>query len=151
MSSEWTPDLMLNDDLLDTQHADIFRCLANLSDALGGPAEPLEKALADLSDSLVTHLAAEEQLMADVMYPERARHKSAHELFMADFLQMRETLRDEGVTPAVDDWVRRRIPEWLRFHISVNDFPLGVYLARRRGAVSAGAARTLRSGSNRPS
>lgn len=132
MTSEWTPDLTLNHELLDAQHADVFRCLAHLADVLGGPPEERERALAALTDSLVTHLAAEEQLMIDALYPERARHKSAHELFMADFLQMREALRTDGVTPAVNDWVRRRIPEWLRFHISVNDFPLGVYLARRR-------------------
>jgi hemerythrin-like metal-binding protein len=150
MSTEWTQDLTLNHEMLDGQHADIFRCLAALADALTGPRDGLERALADLSDSLVTHLAAEEQLMADVLYPERARHKSAHELFMADFLQMRESLREEGPTPAVEDWVRRRIPEWLRFHISVNDFPLGVYLARRRGQPGA-AAPAARAGSNRPS
>ena len=150
MSSEWTPDLTLNHELLDTQHADLFRCLAQLADCLSGPREAMEKALSELSDSLVTHFASEEQLMAEVLYPERARHKSAHELFMADYLQMREMLRDEGVTPAVDDWVRRRLPEWLRFHISVNDFPLGVFLARRRTQPASGA-RAARSGSNRPS
>jgi hemerythrin len=150
MASEWTADLKLNHEMLDTQHSDIFRCLANLADALAGPRDAMEKALAELSDSLVTHLAAEEQLMGEVLYPERARHKSAHELFMADFLQMRETLREEGLTPQVDDWVRRRLPEWLRFHISVNDFPLGVYLARRRGPPSAGA-HAARSGPNGPS
>ena len=143
MSSEWTPELTLNHELLDAQHAEIFRCLAALADALSGPKDALEPALTALSDALVTHLAAEEQLMADVLYPERARHKSAHELFMADFLQMRETLREEGASPAVDDWVRRRIPEWLRFHISVNDFPLGVFLARRRGQPGAGARSSL--------
>ena len=136
--SEWTPDLKLNHQLLDDQHAEVFRCLAALADALGGPRDALEQALAELSDALVTHLAAEERLMADVLYPERARHKSAHELFMADFGQMRQMLREDGPTPAVEDWVRRRIPEWLRFHISVNDFPLGVYLARRRGQQAGG-------------
>ncbi len=150
MASEWTPDLTLNHEMLDRQHADIFRCLADLSDALAGPRDAIDRSLGELSDSLVTHLAAEEQLMAEVLYPERARHKSAHELFMADFLQMRETLREEGVTPAVDDWIRRRIPEWLRFHISVNDFPLGVYLARRRSQ-GAPAARAARTGHHRPS
>jgi hemerythrin len=150
MASEWTPDLTLNHEMLDAQHADLFRCLSELADALQGPREAIERALAALSDSLVTHLAAEEQLMTEVLYPERARHKSAHELFMADFLQMRETLREEGVTPAVDDWIRRRIPEWLRFHISVNDFPLGVYLARRR-TPGAPAARPARTGHHRPS
>jgi hemerythrin-like metal-binding protein len=140
--AEPTPDLILNHQLLDAQHAEVFQRLASLSDVLTGPREGIEPALAALADSLVTHLASEEQLMLDAAYPERTRHKSAHELFMADFLQMRQTLRDEGPTPAVIDWVQRRIPEWLRFHISVNDFPLAVYLARRRIQPSApGASR----------
>jgi hemerythrin-like metal-binding protein len=150
MSSEWTPDLKINHELLDTQHADLFRSFAHLADCLPGAADGIEKALSELSDLLVTHFATEEQIMGEVLYPERARHKSAHELFMADFLQLRELLRDEGVTAGVDDWVRRRLPEWLRFHISVNDFPLGVYLARRR-AQPGGGARPVQAGSNRPS
>ena len=144
-----TADLVLNHELLDAQHAEVFRRLAALSDALAGPREGIEAALAALADSLVTHLASEEQIMDEALYPERLRHKSAHELFMADFLQMRQTLRDEGATPVVADWIRRRIPEWLRFHISVNDFPLAVYLARRRDQPpGAGASRA---GGRRPS
>jgi hemerythrin-like metal-binding protein len=140
--SEPTPELILKHELLDAQHGEVFRRLANLSDALAGPREGLEPALAALADALVTHLASEEQLMLDAGYPERTRHKSAHELFMADFLQMRQTLRDEGPTPGIVDWIQRRIPEWLRFHISVNDFPLAVFLARRRAQPPApGASR----------
>jgi len=129
---DWTAELTLNHEILDGQHAEIFRRLAAVAEVLEGPHAQIEDALAALADSLVTHLATEEQLMDDALYPERGRHKSAHELFMADFLQMRATLRDEGATPAVVDWVTRRIPEWLKFHISVNDYPLGLYLARRR-------------------
>jgi hemerythrin len=129
---DWTADLKLNHEILDGQHADIFRRIAAVAEALDGPRDAIEDALAALADSLVTHLATEEQLMDDALYPERGRHKSAHELFMADFLQMRSALRDEGPTQAVVDWVTRRIPEWLKFHISVNDHPLGLYLARRR-------------------
>jgi len=129
---DWTAELTLNHEILDGQHAEIFRRLAAVAEVLEGTRAQIEDALAALADSLVTHLATEEQLMDDALYPERGRHKSAHELFMADFLQMRATLRDEGPTPAVVDWVTRRIPEWLKFHISVNDYPLGLYLARRR-------------------
>jgi hemerythrin-like metal-binding protein len=131
-----SPELLLNHELLDGQHAEIFRLVDALARALDGPRGGIEPAAAALSDALVTHLATEEQLMDDTLYPERARHRSAHELFMADFLQMRESLREEGPSPSTREWVTRRIPEWLRFHISVNDFPLGVYLGRRaeRGA-----------------
>jgi hemerythrin len=146
---DWSTELTLKHEVLDAQHAELFRLLDALSAILEGPSGPIEIALAALSDSFVTHLATEEQIMDDALYPERARHKSAHELFMADFLQMRRALREDGATPAVVDWVTRRIPEWLRFHISVNDYPLGLYLARRRA--QPGGGRPARDGNRRPS
>lgn len=134
MSTEWTPELTLNFELLDAQHVQLFRRLEETAAALGGPREPLDAAVAAFADALMEHLASEEQLMDDSAYPERVRHKSAHELFVADFEQMRAELRASGPTPALADWVRRRIPEWLRFHIRVNDVPLAAWLARRAAA-----------------
>jgi len=143
------PELLLNNELLDGQHAEIFRCLDALAKAFDGAAAEVEPAIAALADALVTHLATEERIMDDALYPERARHRSAHELFMADFLQLRATLREDGPTPEAREWVLRRIPEWLRFHITVNDFPLGVYLARR---IAKGIAnRPATDGGRRPS
>jgi hemerythrin len=130
--AEWTPELTLNHDLLDDQHVEIFRRVAAAVAALDGPRAALDAAVAALADALVTHLSSEERVMQETLYPERARHRSAHELFMADFVQLREELRTLGPTPAVADGLRRRVPEWLRFHIRVNDLPLGAYLSRRR-------------------
>jgi hemerythrin-like metal-binding protein len=143
------PDLLLNHELLDDQHAEIFRRLGALARALDGPSAEIEPAAAALADALVTHLATEERIMDDALYPERARHRSAHELFMADFLRFRAALREEGPTAEAREWVVRRIPEWLRFHISVNDFPLGVYLARRAAKGITGHPAT--DGGRRPS
>ena len=143
------PDVLLNHPLLDEQHAEVFRRIDALGDALRGPPEDVEPAASALADALVTHLATEERIMDDTLYPERSRHRSAHELFMADFLQFRNRLRDEGPTADARDWATRRIPEWLRFHISVNDFPLGVYLARL--AAKGITARLATDGRRRPS
>jgi hemerythrin-like metal-binding protein len=144
-----SPELLLNDELLDSQHAEIFRCVDALARALDGPRGGIEPAAAALADTLVTHLATEERIMDETLYPERVRHRSAHELFMADFLQFREALRAEGPTQETREWATRRIPEWLRFHISVNDFPLGVYLARR--GAQGERARPSQGGGRRPS
>lgn len=132
MPVDWSPELTLNDELLDTQHVDLFRKLEAAAGAIDGPRETLDATLAAFADGLMAHLAEEERLMDEALYPERIRHKSAHELFVADFERMRTELRASGPTPLVGDWVRRRIPEWLRFHIRVNDQPLVAWLLRRR-------------------
>jgi hemerythrin len=129
--ADWTPDLTLNHDLLDAQHVEIFRRLRHAAEVLDGAGAGVVAAVAALGDTLLTHLAAEERLMDEVLYPERIRHRSAHELFTADFLRMRDELERHGATPLVADWLRRRIPDWLRFHIRVNDLPFGAFLARR--------------------
>jgi hemerythrin len=147
--AEWTPELTLNNDLLDEQHVEIFRRLGLAARALDGPAAGVDAAVVALADALVTHLAAEERLMDEALYPERTRHRSAHELFMADFEQMRDELRRLGATPMVGEWIRRRIPEWLGFHIRVNDAPLGAFLARRRAG--GAPARAAKQGGHRPS
>ncbi|HEY6005228.1 MAG TPA: hemerythrin family protein [Anaeromyxobacter sp.] len=132
MAVDWTPELTINDELLDLQHVELFRRLEEAEDALKGPREALDAAVSVFADSLMTHIALEERVMDDLLYPERVRHKSAHELFVADFEQMRAELRAKGPTPAVGNWVRRRIPEWLKFHIRVNDQPFAAWLQRRR-------------------
>ncbi len=142
-------DRLLNHPGRDEQHEELFRLIDALGRAFAGPRGAPAPAAAALADSLVTHLATEERIMDDTLYPERVRHRSAHELFMADFLQFRARLREDGPTADARDWATRRIPEWLRFHISVNDYPLGVYLARRRDV--PGAPRSAPPGGRRPS
>ncbi|HUL60615.1 MAG TPA: hemerythrin family protein [Anaeromyxobacteraceae bacterium] len=130
--AEWSPELTLNHELLDEQHVGLFRRLEEAAVALdAGAAAAVRSAVAGFADALLEHLAAEEALMEETLYPERTRHKAAHELFTADLTQMRGELELHGPTPAVADWIRTRAPEWLRFHIRVNDLPFGAHLARR--------------------
>ncbi len=132
-STEWTRELAVDHDDLDRQHAVLFARLATVADLVERALRPeLERAVAALGDELFAHLAFEEALMEEARYPDRGRHKGAHELFVADFLQMRDELREQGPTPPVAEWLRVRIPEWLRFHIRVNDAPLAAFLAHRR-------------------
>jgi hemerythrin-like metal-binding protein len=132
MPTEWTPELLVHDDELDRQHVEIFDRLRDADAALDASREAAERSMATLVERVVEHLAAEERLMDETLYPDRTRHRAAHELFTADLLQLREELLALGPTPPVRDWLRRRVPEWFRFHIRVNDVPLAAYLARRR-------------------
>ncbi len=134
MGGEWSPELTLNNELLDAQHVDLFRKLDAAAAALDSPRDVLAEAVDAFADALVSHLAVEERLMDETLYPERVRHKSAHELFVADFEKLHAELVASGPTASVAEGLRRRVPEWLRFHTRVNDAPFGAYLARRRQA-----------------
>ncbi len=132
MSADLTADDLLDHPDLDRHHALLLARLGRVAGVLDRPRDEIDAAVSAFADELMAHLASEEALMEDTLYPERARHKSAHELFVADFLQMREELREKGPTPVVEEWIRTRIPDWLRFHIRVNDAPLAAHVARRR-------------------
>jgi hemerythrin-like metal-binding protein len=131
----WSPDLTLNHEELDRDHVELFRRLDVAGQALDRGPREVAAAISAFADVLLSHLAREEALMDEAGYPERTRHRSAHELFLADLAGARADLATPA--PAHDrdaaDWVRTRAPEWLRFHIRVNDAPLVAWLARRRG------------------
>ncbi len=150
MSADWTPELTVNHAQLDEEHLEIFRRLEIATRSLEGTRDGAERAVSTLADAIVENLASEERLMDETLYPDRSRHRTAHELFMADFATMRDELRERGPTPLVAVWLGTRLPEWLRFHIRVNDAPLAAHLARRRPS-EPGVARWRRTGTHRVS
>jgi hemerythrin len=127
-----TSELTSGYEEIDGQHRLLFdRLDAATRAALDDDPARTREALAALGDYLVSHFQAEESMMAESAYPERARHKSAHDIFMQDFAQLGQELRSAGLSPPIVTWIATRIPEWLKFHIQVNDIPLGRYLSSR--------------------
>ncbi len=127
---------------IDGQHRLLLRDLEEARVALERGSDAFRRALSALGDAYVSHFASEEALMAESGYPDRAKHKGAHDLFMQDFAQLGRELETLGVTPLVEHWVTKRLAEWTRFHIQVNDAPLGRYLATRRHRVQPGVGST---------
>ena len=130
----WTADLKLDHPELDRQHAGLFDLLEAAVAALeSGRAEPLAVAVAAFSDAMMRHAVSEEALMEESLYPERGRHRVAHEVFLADLQQLQAEVATRGASQLAGEWLRVRLPEWLRFHIAMNDLPLGRHLAQRPG------------------
>lgn len=141
----WSPELAVKHEELDRQHAELFRLLEQASAAYqaGGAAE-VTRALTAFTEIMMRHTATEEALMEESLFPDRGRHKTAHEVFLADLTQLAAELKSVGPTPQVGDWIRVRLPEWLRFHIAVNDARLGAHLAQRPDGERAGKRRDTR-------
>jgi len=133
MTFKLTSELMSGFEEIDGQHRMLFQRLDGVLEAVkSDDLAATKQTFQGLGDYLIAHFAAEESFMAAARYPDRSRHKSAHDLFMQDFAQLARELEATGLSVPVLQWITARVPEWIRFHIQVNDLPLGRFLASRR-------------------
>ncbi|HZZ84842.1 MAG TPA: hemerythrin family protein [Anaeromyxobacteraceae bacterium] len=132
MSEHLTRELEVGFEKVDLEHRVLMRQVDEALAAIqGGDREAVHAAVMKLGDYLVWHFSSEEKLMEETVYPERARHKAAHDLFMQDFLQLSEAEKAGEDLANLSESLGQRVPEWIKFHIQVNDAPLGRYLAAR--------------------
>jgi hemerythrin len=132
MSPRIPPELVVGYPEIDAQHAGLFEAMeAAQGAAARGDLEGTRNAVAVLGDVLVAHFSAEEGFMGESLYPDRARHKAAHDLFMQDFALLGRELQN-GLSDLATQWIAVRVPEWVRFHIKVNDSALGQFLSSKR-------------------
>lgn len=133
MSGRLPAELAVGFEEIDGQHRLLLRDLEVARAAVDhGDVEAVKTALASVGDAFVAHFAAEESFMAESSYPDRGKHKGAHDMFLQDLGQLGRELETFGLAPLVRHWITNRLPEWTRFHIQVNDAPLGRFLATRR-------------------
>jgi hemerythrin-like metal-binding protein len=134
MSYTWGTELSVGWVGIDEEHRQVLRRLAEVEERIeAGDSPGTGAALSALADAVLRHFVAEEELMDRWLYPERAAHKGAHDLFIQDLLALVQEQAEAGLTDDVVEWARGRMPEWLSFHIETNDAPLGRYLAARQG------------------
>ena len=136
-----TPELTCGFEEIDGQHRILMQRLeAAVQAARADDLAAAKAALSALGDYLAAHFNSEEALMAANSYPERGRHKSAHDLFMQDFAQLGREVEATGLSIPNMLWIVSRMPEWIKFHIQVNDLPLGRFMAAQRFRSTAPAA-----------
>ncbi len=87
--------------------------------------------LAFLSDYVVTHFRAEEDLMRDSGFAGFATHRAEHERFVRDLAVLRTEHARDGASPGLVLRVNSRVSEWLREHILRADRELAGFLAAR--------------------
>ena len=144
MSVRIPAELTVGFEDIDQQHRRILEAIETArAAASSGDAAAARTAVAALGDTLVSHFAAEEAYMLEALYPDRARHKAAHDLFLQDFAQLGRELQG-GLSDLVVQWIGTRVAEWVKFHIRVNDAPLAEYLSSKRFRPRAAPAGALK-------
>jgi hemerythrin-like metal-binding protein len=129
---------------IDTEHAQISLGLEKLLAAVNaGKAPDAVLVLQTLATQVAAHFAHEERLMAETAYALAARHKEAHDAFMADATKFLAELKAKGLTDTFRRWATGRVLEWFRFHIAANDVGLGRFLLDREAERTKAAAPTV--------
>lgn len=132
MPLEWSPALSVGIEEIDGQHRELFRRAGRLLDAVReGHAAEIGELVQYLHEYAVTHFGAEEAAMREARYQGYVRHKTEHDRFIADLLDIPEERDDRG-DAFVAPWLDRWLAAWLRSHVSGTDAEFGRFLARRR-------------------
>jgi hemerythrin-like metal-binding protein len=132
---EWTEDLAIGVETIDSQHREMFRAFKALLKEPDNPGtavpEELPWMLGFLEDYVVNHFGMEELYMRRYSYPGYPDHKSQHVEFINRFYDLRDEIDAEGINPKTAEKVADFVGYWLVHHIGETDRALGEFLRER--------------------
>ncbi|GMO43728.1 MAG: cache domain-containing protein [Termitinemataceae bacterium] len=127
---EWDGTLLVGQEMIDTQHKELFAKINTLLEAMhnGKGKDELKTAMDFLNDYTIKHFFEEEQLQQKYGYPDFEKHHNFHEKFKADLRELFHELLLKGVSEKLLSDVKRRVAGWLIAHIKVQDARLGAFI-----------------------
>jgi hemerythrin len=119
----WDPALSTGIDLVDFQHMKLVEKVEELLDACEHHAEEerINSMLNFLESYVVQHFGDEEKLQKESNYPKYESHKHMHEYFVADFLELKDKIDEEGISEDVMNTLNSFLLQWVIAHVSGAD------------------------------
>ncbi|WP_430459542.1 bacteriohemerythrin [Thalassolituus sp. LLYu03] len=119
---EWTPDLNLGIDVIDSQHRRIVDYINDLSVAISQESvDQVFDVMERLRDYTLDHFAFEEQLMEQAGYPLQKSHQLVHRRFEDKVANMVEELTNGRDPFGIARRARNSLMVWLIQHIRHED------------------------------
>jgi hemerythrin len=118
----WTPDLSVGIEVIDSQHKRIVEYINLLHEArMRNDKESIARVIEELVDYTLSHFSFEESMMEEAKYRFVAPHKKVHELFVRRVgeYQQRFKLGEDVATVATD--MQNTLVTWLMNHIKRED------------------------------
>ena len=135
MAIAWSDELLVGNEVIDRQHREIFKNYNEFLAAckLGKGRDKLLEMLGFMANYVNQHFAAEEQLMAEVNYPDMFSHKVEHRDLRALIATLRSEAEEEGATLGLMTDTNRKLLDWLIVHIKQSDKSLASYVNAQWG------------------
>jgi hemerythrin len=133
---EWTTDLAVGIESIDSQHRELFRRIGNLLQAIREhrcKAE-IDGTIKFLDEYAVFHFGEEERRMAEAGYPELEEHKKHHAVYLRNIGELKDQAalpRVQGMSYELSVTVNQIIVDWIVDHIMKIDKKFGEYVRSR--------------------
>ena len=130
MKLQWTQELSVGVEEIDSQHKELFDRINNLDTAMkrGKAKEEVVRLIEFLDQYVIIHFGAEEKYMVDYNYTGYALHKTKHDWFKKEFSDIRTRLEAGGVSPELIMLSNNLLITWFSNHIRSIDMMLGSFL-----------------------
>jgi hemerythrin-like metal-binding domain len=127
---QWTPDLAVGAEEIDSQHQELFRMAEQLFDVSNTSRSPgfCEELLRFLSDYAKKHFADEEAYMESIRYPGLQEQQREHADFISRLVMLKDDFEQSGRSVNVILKTNQFVLGWLRDHIIRNDKKIGEYV-----------------------
>ena len=135
MNGQWSEDLAIGIELLDSQHKEFFQHTSMLRASLraGEGRGALIRTLEFLEEYVVVQFNAEELYMRRFNYPDLSVHEQEHKDFikiLSDYRRRFQELDSRGeITSFLVVEISRRLSGWLEDHIRSVDRNMSAFLA----------------------
>lgn len=119
----WDETLATGHERVDSVHASILEHMEQVLEAVADEdADQTARLLGELGAKVSRHFEEEERDAPPGLLTRE--HRECHALFLAELERLRTAFASRGLAPAFPLWMRSRVVNWFRFHVSTHDIPL---------------------------
>lgn len=131
---DWDESLVTGNELIDSEHKELFKKINNLLEACasGRGRNEIAETVKFLSDYTKKHFDDEEKLQRKYGYPDRKNHKKYHEGFKRTIRKIGEQLEEEGPTVLLVGKINSSVGGWLVNHIKREDVKVAAHIRKHQ-------------------
>ena len=120
---QWTPELSVGNDTIDTQHQTLLNNINKLSHETSTENIGLtvRETIIFLENYIKNHFTYEEEYMLQHKYPAYKEHKAMHEKFTKKCMEFKESIIANGSSNALVMEIRAYLGNWFLNHIVTED------------------------------
>jgi len=127
---EWTEDLAVSNEEIDSQHQELFRRINAFMEACrrGEREKAIDETMSFLSEYVDFHFGTEERYMQEYSFKGYEKHKEQHDYFKGNVAKLMEDIKEKGVGPDTVIAANSIVVDWLIKHIKTFDPKLASFL-----------------------